>query len=217
MLNKRKEKRSGVPAQRKPLRLWPGVVIVMLQWLVRFGIPLVVPGAPIYGVFGGLIGGVAVVVWWAFFSRAPRVERWGAVALMIAALVGTPSILHESVATAGLGMLFYIYAIPILSLAFVAWAVAGRRLSDGPRRVAMVVTILLACGVWALFRTGGITNDLDSDLAWRWAETPEERLLAQAGDEPAALPSAPAAVETGANWPGFRGPNRDSIIHGVRI
>ncbi len=81
----------------------------------------------------------------------------------------------------------------------------------------MVATILLACGVWTLVRTGGITGDVDSDFAWRWTETPEERLLAQAGDEPMALPSAPAAAETGADWPGFRGPDRDGIIRGVRI
>ena len=81
----------------------------------------------------------------------------------------------------------------------------------------MVATILLACGGWTLLRTGGFTGDLDHDFAWRWAETPEERLLAQAGGEPMALPSAPVAAETGADWPGFRGPDRDGIIPGVRI
>ena len=32
-----------------------------------------------------------------------------------------------------------------------------------------------------------------------------------------ALPSAPETAETGADWPGFRGPDRDGIIPGVRI
>ena len=80
----------------------------------------------------------------------------------------------------------------------------------------MVAIILIACGVWTLVQTGGINNAAVSDISWRWAETPEERLLAQAGDEPAALPSAPAPTETGAGWPGFRGPDRDGIIRGVR-
>ncbi len=205
------------PTRQKPLRLWPGVVAVMLQWLARFGVPIFLPEATAFGVIGGLLGGLAVVVWWAFLSRAPRSERWGAVVLMIVALVATSRIIHESIATGMMGLMFVIYAIPVLSLAFVAWAVASRRLSDGPRRAAMVATILLACGVWTLVQTGGFTGDLDHDFAWRWAETPEERLLAQAGDEPMALPSAPAAMETGADWPGFRGPDRDGIIPGVRI
>ena len=158
---KRKEKLSDEPTQQKPLRLWPGVVIVVLQWLIRFGIPIVVPAALQFGVMGGLFGGLVIVVWWAFFSRAPWSERLGAVVLMIVALVATPRILHESIAKAGMGILFFVYAIPVLSLAFVVWAVASRRLSDGFRRATMVATILLACGVWTLFRTGGITNDLD--------------------------------------------------------
>ncbi len=67
------------PTPRKPLRLWPGVVAVVLQWLVRFVLPIVVPEAIPFGVLGGLAGGLAVVVWWLFFSRAPWSERVGAI------------------------------------------------------------------------------------------------------------------------------------------
>jgi hypothetical protein len=236
--------------QRKPLRLWPGVLAAVLLLLVRYVVPIVVPEALFIGVMGGMAGGLVIVVWWVFFSRAPWLERLGAVGLMIAALFATPYILHESIATGAMGMLFFILVIPVLSLAFVGWAVASRRLADGLRRATMVATILLACVVWALIRTGGFTADGDNDFAWRWTETPEERLLAQAGNEPVplplvpaaavmheerlvakaedkpidsarggseALPSAPAATETEADWPGFRGPERDDVIRGVRI
>ncbi len=202
---------------QKPLRLWPGVLIVVLQWLGRFVVPIVVPQALPFGVIGGLLGGLAIVVWWVFFSRAPRSERWGAIGLMIVAMVATSRLLHVSIATGMMGMMFVLYAIPVLSLAFVVGSGASRRLADGPRRAAMVATILLACGVWTLVRTNGMTANANSDFAWRWAKTPEERLLAQAGDEPTALPSAPAAAKTRADWPGFRGPDRDSVIRGVRI
>src|ERR1022692_2298348 len=228
---------------RKPLRLWPGVVIVILQWLVRFAVPAVVPEAALFGLLGELVGGLAIVLWWLFLSRAPWSERLGAVGLMIVVLFATKRIVDVSIATGAQGMLFPILAIPILSLALVGWAVATRRLPDGPRRVSMVATILLACGVLTLVRTGGFpAGSFHNDWHWRWAKTPEERLMAksgnepgalppvraaaetpekrpvaQSGNEPVALPPAPAEAETGPIWPGFRGPHRDDVIPGVRI
>src|SRR5437899_4468870 len=183
------------PTSQKPLRLWPGVVIAILQCLVRFGVPVVVPEATLVGVLAGPVGALAIVLWWVFFSRAAWSERLGAVGLMVAALFATSRVIHVSIATGAMGKLFPILAIPVLSLAFVAWAVATRRLSDGPRRATMVATILLACGVWALVRTGGFTaGSFHNDLHWRWAKTPEERLLAKSGNEPGALPPVGAVA-----------------------
>jgi hypothetical protein len=159
------------------------VVAALLLSLAWFGVPIVVPGAIAFGVLGGLLAAVAVAVWWLFFSRAPRSERWGAVVLMIVALFATSRVVHESIATGMMGMMFFLYAIPVLSLGFVAWAVASRRLANGPRRATMVATILLACGVWTLLRSDGITGDGAAQFAWRWARTPEERLLARADDK----------------------------------
>jgi outer membrane protein assembly factor BamB len=175
----------------------------------------------LYGLLAGVFGGLVIVLWWLFFSRAPWSERVGALVLMPVALFGTSYIVHQSIANGAMGMMLYMFAIPVLSLALVCWAVAGRRLSQGPRRASMVAAILLACGVLTLLRTGGMTGDGDSDLHWRWTQTPEERLLALAGDAPlappAAPPSTPTAAKTIANWPGIRGPDRDGIVRGVRI
>jgi len=219
MLKSRKQKLSGASTQQMPLRLWPGVVIVMLQWLLRFGIPIVITDAIalMIGVFGGLLCGLAIVVWWTFFSRAPLLERWSAIVLIIVALIVTSSFIHESIATAMQGMMFVIYSIPVMSLAFVVWAVTSRHLSNKLRRASMVATILLASGMWMLLRTDGMTGDARHDFAWRWSETAEERFLAQAEDKSLAIPSALATAETKTDWPGFRGPNRDGIIHGVQI
>jgi hypothetical protein len=225
----------------RELRLWPGVVAVIVQWLVRFGLPAVVPEALGFAILGELVGGLAVLVWWAFFSRAPRLERWGAVVLTIVAMLATRRILHHSIATGMMGMMFVLFAIPVLSLALVVWAVATRRLTGGLRRATLVATILVACGGWALLRTDGITADAHSQFAWRWAETSEQKLLAHAGGEPAAplaappaapakkeiseerrtppaaLPSPAAAARTIGEWPGFRGPHRDDVVTGERI
>jgi len=167
-----------------------------------------------------------------------------------------------------------IYSVPVLCLALVVWAVFSRGMATGRRRLALVGSILLACAAMTLIRTNGIIGDGGADLEWRWTPTPEERLLAQGGDEP--LPPTPAAVEspekavppTAANepaappptstvtatpgtpdapaaakieptaspatetaaglaksergleraeWPGFRGPERDGVVGSVRI
>jgi outer membrane protein assembly factor BamB len=231
---------------QKSLRLWPGVVAGVLLLLVRFALPAVYPEGMPFAVMGALLCGLAIIVWWVFFSRAPWLERLGAIVLMIVAIVATRRIVHESIANGMMGMMFFMYAIPAtLTLAFVASVVASRRLSAGLRRAVIALAILLGCGVWALVRTNGMAGGGASDLKWRWTKTAEEQLLVKAVDEPAVSPPAPVAVPaavkppeeppvaTAANppavppppasgkatgeWPGFRGPGRDSIARGVRI
>jgi hypothetical protein len=230
---------GGDPIPQKPIRLWPGVVAVTLQWLIRYGLPVVWPGSLEYAVLGALLGLPVIVLWWLFFSRAPWADRVGAIVLMIVGLGVTKRLLDPSIATGGMGFLFFMYAIPVLSLAFVVWAVASQRLSIGLRRATMALSILLACGVFALLRTNGFNGEASSDLAWRWSPTAEDRLLAHdtptavppvpeavRAPEPTPVPPAPVAakiaiepagVKTGADWPGFRGPHRDGVISGVRI
>ncbi|MFQ5638566.1 MAG: PQQ-binding-like beta-propeller repeat protein [bacterium] len=219
MLKRKKQDLSDEPTRQKPLRLWPGVAIVVLQWLAWFGAPIVMSEimAGYIGAIGRPLGWLAIVVWWAFFSRAPRSERWGAVVLMIVALAATPLVLHASIATAMKGFIFIIYATPVLSLAFVLWAVAGHRLADGPRRATLVAAIFLGCAGWTLLRMDGMAYSSGAQFAWRWTETSEERFLAKAVDEQMSLPSTPDVMEKGAAWPGFLGRNRDGIIRGVRI
>jgi len=254
------------PKSQKPLRLWPGVVTLVLQWLPWLVLPIVAPRALMYAVLAGAAFGLVIVVWWLFFSRAPWIERVGALALMPLAVLATMPVVHPSVANGHMGVMLPLYSIPLLSLALVAWAAASQRLASGPRSAALVASILLACGVCTLVRTDGVRGEGASELRWRWTPTAEERLLAQAGNEPlalasppaakapvepqpapagegkaeaasarptakapetpretevdkepTALPPAPPAATTAAEWPGFRGPARDGVVLGVRI
>jgi outer membrane protein assembly factor BamB len=258
--------KSDGSVSRRPLRLWPGIAVALL--LVAFKVvvvPLMGQGSPPVVFLGGLAGGLAIAVWWVLFSRAPWVERVGAMLVMAGALYVTSRWLHTSLAVAGDGMLYPVLAIPATGVAFVVWAVATRSQSNAFRRVTMVATIVVACGAWTLVRTGGVTADGRSDLRWRWTPTAEERLLALTPPEPAPpaispdaaaepvavaeatvdVPPAPevavavaaAAPDTArpdpvtraegpatsereitqVEWPGFRGPNRDGVIRGIRI
>ena len=234
-------KTPETPTSRK-LRLWPGIIIVALLFISRFGVKAVIPGIEGFG--KGMMGSFGFVIifllWWAFFSRAAWLERLSAIGLFAVALGGTWLLRHES-----MWILWLVgYAIPWLCLAFITWAVATRRLPDRVRRLTMVATILLACGVWLFVRQDGIDGDHTASFGWRWTKSPEERLLAQTADQPVAAPTAAptvAAAQPAASpsatpatavakeatptapakaqpeWPGFRGPRRDGIVRGVRI
>jgi outer membrane protein assembly factor BamB len=80
----------------------------------------------------------------------------------------------------------------------------------------MVAVILHAGGTWALVRSGGITNSVESEWAWRWSATAEERLVA-AADSESVTPLAAATPGAAAEWPAFRGPRRDGVVSGVEI
>src|SRR5262245_14469941 len=109
-------------ASQMPLRLWPGIVIVLLQWGARFGLPILDPDLTVYGVMAGLAGGLALLVWWLFFSRAAWFDRLAAVAVMAIAMAATWPFLDVSLSTGAMGFIFPILATPGLCLAFVVWA-----------------------------------------------------------------------------------------------
>src|ERR1051326_7030127 len=185
---------------RKPLRLWPGVVIAVAAALARFVLPAVMPDALMYSVLGGFAGGALVMVWWLLFSRAAWVERLGAIALMVLGIFAAKRFVVDiSIATGAMGFLTYFFVIPILGIAFAAWAVATRNLSDGVRRATMVATIVAVCGGMGIIRTGGFTGSFQNDLHWRWTKTPEERLVAETSVEAAApLPGPTTAPKPSA-------------------
>jgi len=246
----------------KPLRVWPGVIALAALLLARFGVKAVVPGFTGFsrGMMWSFWGAGAVLLWWLLLSRARWFERVGGVALMAAGLYAAWQLRHPS-----MSLLWLVgYAVPGVCLALVVGAAAARRTEGTQRRATIAGAILLACFGWTLVRTEGISGDHVLSYHWRWTASPEERLLAQIGREPAPsapapaasaspatssapvvpsaqpVPSAPAAVakplppvatpvpaataapplpsaSATADWPGFRGPERDGIVHGVRI
>jgi outer membrane protein assembly factor BamB len=229
--------RIGEQESQNLLRVWPGVVAVVLQWVFRFGVKELFPGITGFGyaVVGSLVLAAIILLWWTFFSRARWRERLGALAVIAVAVTATWFLKHDSMWLPWL----FAYAVPVLSLAFVLWAVATRRLPDNLRYATMVATILIATGGWLLLRQDGINGDHNATFGWRWSASAEERLLAQtqaplaetaatpapslatpvnAQPTPEApKPTTPATTETRAEWPGFRGSKRDGIVSGVKI
>jgi outer membrane protein assembly factor BamB len=181
-------------------RLWPGVVLVVIQWTLWM-LPRVWADAGIAAFLGGAVCGLLVIVWWLFFSRAPWVERLIAVPLAVAGVLVTLRLVHPSIANGNMGMMLPIYAIPALSFALVAWAVVSARWTPGIRRAALVGSVALACAPFTLLRTDGIDGNGMSMLRWRWTPTAEERLLAAQASLPAPAPAAPQQTTTPASRP----------------
>jgi outer membrane protein assembly factor BamB len=201
----------------KPLRLITGVIIAVLLCIVRILIPILIPNAVIFGLFGGLILGLALIAWWAFFSRGPGYERWTSIVLMIVALAVTSRHIDKSISTSMMGLMFPLYSIPVLSLMFFIWVVVSRYFTERLRQITMIMVILLASGYWLLLRSNGMDGETRHYFAWRWSKTSEQRLLGSKQDLLAPNPVDITALKSEAEWPGFRGPNRDAIIHGVKI
>ena len=189
------------PPPRKPLRVWPGLVAVVAQWLLLVGLPLVAPGAAPFGLLGGVGAGLIVLTWWLFFSRAPWAERAGAIVLMVIGVLATKRVVDMSIANGMMGMMLPVYSIPVLSLALVAAAAAGRRWSAARRRPLIAAAVVVACAAFTLVRTDGITGDAQAQLHWRWTPTAEERLLARSSTE------AAATIATSASPPGAAQPS----------
>ena len=205
------------PIRHNHLVLLPGIILVILQWILRYLLPAIAPKAAAIGYLGGIVCGLAIAVWWLFFSHASRIERWGAIILIIVVMTGTSLLLDKSISTANMGLMFLIFSIPGISLALVVWAVVTRNLSTAVRRITMVVFIVFASGIWTLLRTNGMSGDGRQYLDWRWAETKEEILLAQDSKGAVLSQSDTAIADTMAEWPGFRGTNRDGIVKGIKI
>ncbi len=225
----------------KPLRVWPGVIVAVLVVLLRFVVPLFVPGTGIIGVLAGVAGFALILLWWLFFSRAPWIERLAAVVVMVAGGALMWFLVHPSIRGGMMGRMLPMLLLPVtLGPALVLWAVTTRHSSPNVRRASMVAVLLLACGIWGLTRTDGIIAEADSLLRWRWTPTAEERLLAQEREEPAAAapvatpakppepaaeketpkPNAPVAADPvvlRGEWSGFRGNRRDAVVEGIRI
>jgi outer membrane protein assembly factor BamB len=269
---------SGGSARRS-LRLWPGVTLAALILIGVLVVPVVVPDGGTFAILGSVGGGVLILLWWLFFSRAPWRDRLGVVALMIAAVLATSLVVDKSVSNGMMGLMLYLFSIPLQGIVLVAALALSHGRTTAVRRAAVVVAVILACAATTVVRTSGLSGEGISELHWRWTPTPEDRLLAQAPSDPGPVVSAATPIEprrdesamtraTAASpqetrrdepsepvepatpeppavpkptvpvgsatpaasvsdphqlrrdtpeWPGFRGPARDSIVHGVMI
>ena len=188
---------TAFPAARRPLRLWPGIVAVVVQWVSMFVVPALFPAAAFYGIMGGPAAGLIVILWWLFFSRAPWVERLGRDRPdgRLPARDRAPGPRVARGRGDGDAVLHVRHSRSCAS----PWC-CGRSspATSRPGRVAWRWSspFVLACAFLNVLRLDGISGTGGIDWEWRWTPTAEEQLLAELADEPE--PIAAAATEPAA-------------------
>jgi outer membrane protein assembly factor BamB len=198
---------AGRPSGVEP-RVWPAVVIFAVQAVffvlsitpsinnaLRFGFMLLGPA----------IGLLLLLGWLILASRLPWIERFTYLLVMAAMAAGISLLLHPTVA---FGLV--IYGVPLCTLALPTALMLVRR----TRRMVRVAWVALALGVvWGpflLLRIDGFDGRYLPEFAWRWSQTDEESLMAEA----TAVAQGPdeSWEPQEALWPGFRGPQRNSRV-----
>jgi outer membrane protein assembly factor BamB len=202
----------GAPAERR-LRLWPGVVIVLVQAAAIIGPGLLGLGPMVQFMakyFGPMVGAAALVLWWLIASRLYWRDRFlvlGAFAMAGAAAV----LLCDEWFRAGL----ILYVLPVATSAWVAWLLLTPWMSWPARRLGLVALFAATAAGACCVRMDGVDGSFSGEFAWRWSLTAEQRFLAE--HKPASgAPDEVIALQPG-DWPGFRGAKRDGRLEGVRI
>ena len=203
------------PADRWPVRVWPAVVVVAVTAVVTVVPGLVAPRTMPHfaGYFGGpALGALALVGWWTFAARVRGRDRW-----LYPVLFLVPSVVVAATAFRKAPIALPL-ALGAVGLLWVGWLLVTPTLTATARRVGLALVLVGGWGVVALTRYDGADGDLVPTVRWRWQPTDEDRFLAERGGQQPVAPADAGAIVVGpGDWPGFRGPNRDSRLAGVTV
>lgn len=204
-----------------PVRIWPGVVIIIALWAVRIwgGMGEGSPGKFFFAfVIAPLLATVGLLLWWLLLSRV----RWSDRGLIVGAYAVLAGL---AVAICGQDfplMALILYALPVVGSVWVGWLVLSLGMAWPLRRALLLTSLALAFGAFTLLRVDGMDGAFAATFNWRWTPTAEQKLLAELSNTPAPAPVEPLAADEvielqPGDWPGFRGANRDGRLAGVMI
>jgi outer membrane protein assembly factor BamB len=202
---------------RRP-RLWPGVVIVALQWLAVTVAGWVVPGTMTQfqiTFFAPMAGMLLVALWWLFLSRVRWVDRILGLVVFAGACAAATRLSDPTIGVFGM----LLYGLPTAVTGWVVLLVLTFWMSWPARRALLLGAFVLGWGCLDLIRNNGVDGNFHADLKWRWSKTEEEEFLAQLASAEAAGEEAkgdPLMLQPG-DWPAFRGAARDGRLTGTRV
>jgi outer membrane protein assembly factor BamB len=193
------------------LRLVPALVIAALEVLLFFGFreygaTVILSAVGNFGV--PVLTGLAFVVWWMVWSRAPWRDRAAGLVLFLAGallVVFTQANPYNGAALLGPALLFFVPGMALLLLltAALSW----------PVRRCVAALFLLGCfACFAAMKVDYVGENFTIYSSWRWQTKTEGGVTAGAVSGTATLPAQLGAGD----WPAFRGPARDGVVAGLK-
>lgn len=214
-------------SQSKPprqLRLTIPLALVALYWLAFFGfqfLELATFQVFIYRFLATLALIVTFSLWWLCNRGMPWGEKF-IVPLVVAVgfggafLIRSPELEMKPVVS--VLMLLLAVAMTLATL----WMFVTRHATPLNRRRGLMAIGLLIWAPVALIRTSGMSGGGPPEMHWRWTPSAEEEFLAARQQQKAATakrdaePADPIVAHE-SDWTAFRGPNRDAVLHGVKL
>lgn len=202
----------------KTLRWWPAALLVFLMVLLR-KLPdtMESPSLPVFmaGFMGPAALGILILVWWVFASRASWKEKLIGLVSVGAIGFAASALCHFTMKEMGL----MIFVIPYGTAAF---AIPLVLLANRPalRLPIALLSSIVGFGYWDLLQSEGVSGKFESDFAWRWESTAEEKYLKSLSGKMSAnsVGSNDTPVTLAASvWPSFRGASRDGKLIGVSL
>ena len=219
------EQISAVSASKpRQIRLAIPLTILALYWIAFIAIStlnLAIFQVFLYRMAATLALLAAFTLWW-FFNRG---VSWGEKFLLPAIAVAGLLLAHfarspevEPKPVVSLMMFILAAAFTLATL----WILLTRHATARARRGGLIAIALLMWAPIALIRTSGMSGGALPEMHWRWTPSGEEEFLAARQQQKAATAGRDAKlaepiVASETDWTAFRGPNRDAVLHGVKL
>lgn len=218
-------------------RVWPAALIVATYWIVAY-LPRWFEARIFVSFLACVATSTALILafwtWWFTNRTIPLGDRLLVFGANLAGAIVAGLCCHKSLGPMGILM----FGVPAVFSSWALWMLLARRMSPGVRSWGLALLLWLCWSGVALVRIDGVDGDTRSRISWRWTRTPEEIYLAENAAAASAPPSqpqsgqpqpgepkpgtlgrvdAPILQSQSGDWPGFRGPERDSGVRGVRL
>jgi outer membrane protein assembly factor BamB len=214
---------NATNVNRPRYKVWLPVLIVAVYWLAYLGLALL--PLSMFVRFLWRLGALGLLVlvfsgWWLTFRAIPWRQRWLVFGLAIAGGAISTLLLHRTVVPPSV----WLMAVPALITVWTAWLLAGHRLSDRARRAGLIAILVLIWTPTTLVRMEGLSGEGQPVFHWRWSRSREAEYLASKSDntpqthnKSRAITAEDTREASPDDWLAFRGPQRDSVVHRVKI